>query len=568
LARILPHPGGMIDLWYKDAVVYSLDVETFQDGNGDGIGDFRGLTGRLDYLANLGVNCLWLLPFYATPNRDNGYDVSDYYGIDPRLGTLGDFVELLYQARGRGLRVLVDLVVNHTSDQHPWFQSARRSRDSPYRDFYVWSDTLPEHAREGMVFPGFQDGIWAWDEAAGAYYLHRFYDFQPDLNIANPAVREEICRIMGFWLELGVSGFRLDAAPFLIEMKGASGAGDLSGEGPGDHYAYLREFRDFLSWRRGDAILLAEANVEMSKAMDYFGEGAGLHMLFSFYLNQHFFLALARQEAEPLRQGFAKQPVPPPTGQWANFLRNHDELDLGRLTEAERQEVFQAFGPEPDMQLYGRGLRRRLPPMLGGDRRRLEMATSLLFSLPGTPVLRYGEEIGMGEDLSLPQRESVRTPMQWTGGPNGGFSKAPSSALPRPVITGGPFGKDKINVAEQHRDPGSFLRWTERLARTRRECPELGWGSCELLESGDPAVFAHCCSWRGSEVIAVHNLADRPARVHLTLRPGPPGPALELLGDRRYELVDPADEIDLEPYGYRWFRRGGEPGGLTSPERS
>ncbi|HET9225160.1 MAG TPA: alpha-amylase family protein, partial [Thermoanaerobaculia bacterium] len=415
----------MIDLWYKDAVIYSLDVETFQDSNGDGIGDFRGLTERLDYLGSLGVTCLWLLPIHPTPNLDNGYDVQDYYAVDPRLGTLGDFVEFMHQARERGIRVMLDLVVNHTSTRHPWFQSARRDKSSPYRNFYVWSDTLPDNAREGMVFPGYQDSVWTWDEEAKAYYFHRFYAHQPDLDISNPDVREEICRIMGFWLELGVSGFRLDAAPFLIEMKGAGAVGE-------DQYAYLREFRDFLSWRRGDAILLAEANVEREKMAQYFGEGVRLHMLFGFLVNQHYFLALARQQAEPLIRGLKMPPPLPPTGQWANFVRNHDELDLGRLTPEEREEIARQFAPDPGMWLYERGIRRRLPPMLDGDRRRIELAYSLMFSLPGTPVLRYGEEIGMGDDLSLPERESVRTPMQWSREPNGGFSTA--SRLPKSAV--------------------------------------------------------------------------------------------------------------------------------------
>ncbi|MFL6198894.1 MAG: alpha-amylase family protein [Thermoanaerobaculia bacterium] len=540
----------MIDLWYKDAVIYSLDVETFQDSNGDGIGDFRGLTERLDYLSSLGITCLWLLPIHPTPNLDNGYDVQDYYGVDPRLGTLGDFVELMHQARERGMRVMLDLVVNHTSTQHPWFQSARADKASPYRDFYVWSDTLPDNAGEGMVFPGYQDAVWTWDDAAGAFYFHRFYAHQPDLNISNPAVREEICRIMGFWLELGVSGFRLDAAPFLIEMKGAGARGE-------DQYAYLREFRDFLSWRRGDAILLAEANVAREKMNQYFGEGAGLHMLFSFLVNQYFFLALARQQAEPLIRGLGMLPPLPPTGQWANFVRNHDELDLGRLTPEERQEVFAQLGPDPGMQLYERGIRRRLPPMLGGDRNRIELAYSLMLSLPGTPVLRYGEEIGMGDDLSLPERESVRTVMQWSREPNAGFSTA--EQIPRTAIAEGPFGYlSGIDVEDQHRDAGSLLHWMDRLITTRKQCPEIGWGSCEILESGDPAVFAHRCDWSGGTVVTVHNLAGRPARVCLPWkREDESQPMVELLGDRPNQTVERDREIELEPYGYRWFRIGG-----------
>ncbi|HEX7184362.1 MAG TPA: alpha-amylase family protein, partial [Thermoanaerobaculia bacterium] len=498
----------MIDLWYKDAVIYSLDVETFQDSNGDGIGDFRGLGERLDYLSSLGVTCLWLLPIYPSPNRDNGYDVMDYYGVDPRLGTLGDFVEFMHKARERGIRVIVDLVVNHTSDQHPWFQSARRSKDSPYRDYYIWSDTLPANSREGMVFPGYQDAVWDWDEVAGAYYFHRFYAHQPDLNISNPAVREEICRIMGFWLELGVSGFRLDAAPFLIEMKGADGPGE-------DQYGYLREFRDFLSWRRGDAILLAEANVSRDKMAQYFGEGAKLHMLFSFLINQYMFLALARQEAEPLARGMKMPPPLPPTGQWANFLRNHDELDLGRLSPEERRKAFEEFAPDPGMQLYERGIRRRLPPMLGGDRRRVELAYSLMLSLPGTPVLRYGEEIGMGDDLSLKERDAIRTPMQWTGGANAGFSTAPAERLHRPVITGGDFGYETVNVEAQRCDPGSLLHWIEQMLHTLRECPEFGIGACTPVDTGDSAVLALHYEAPGGTMLALHNLSDRKRTVDL-----------------------------------------------------
>jgi maltose alpha-D-glucosyltransferase / alpha-amylase len=540
----------VIDLWYKNAIIYCLDVDAFQDSNGDGVGDFQGLTRRLDYLASLGVTCLWLLPFYPTPNRDNGYDVMDYYGVDPRLGTLGDFVEFMHQARERGLRVLADLVVNHTSDQHPWFQSARQSKDSPYHDFYVWSDTLPENAREGMVFPGYQDAVWDWDEAAQAYYFHRFYQWQPDLRISNPQVREEICRIMGLWLELGVSGFRLDAAPFLIEMKGV----ETSGE---DQYEYLREFRDFLSWRRGDAILLAEANVSREKTSQYFGDDARLHMLFSFLVNQSYFLALAKQEAAPLAQGLVLPPLPPLTGQWANFVRNHDELDLGRLSESDRQLVFLEFAPDPSMQLYGRGIRRRLPPMLGNDRRRIELAYSLMFSLPGTPVLRYGEEIGMGDDLSQPERESVRTAMQWANEPNGGFSTAPPSEHVRPVISGGEYGYQKVNVDAQQQDPRSLLHWMARLIRARKQCPEIGWGSWEILETGDPAVFAHRCSFRGGTVLAVHNLAGREAVARVDLGKDSGGPWVEILGDEPYAIVDGRQPIELKPYGYRWIRVGG-----------
>ena len=543
----------MRDLWYKDAIIYCLDVETFMDANGDGIGDFRGLTSRLDHIAGLGANCIWLLPFFPSPNRDNGYDVMDYYGVDHRLGTLGDFVQFIRRAHERGLRVLIDLVVNHTSDQHPWFQAARRDPQSEYRDFYVWSDTKPEDADEGVIFPGVQEAVWTYDRTAKAYYFHRFYKHQPDLNIANPDVREEIERIMGFWLELGVSGFRVDAAPFLIELKG------IEVPGTAEPYEYLREFRDFLSWRRGDAIMLAEANVSMDKVPEYFGDGTKLHMLFNFMLNQHVFLALAREAKETLVEGFHLPPTIPDSAQWVNFLRNHDELDLGRLTQAQRETVFEAFAPEETMRLYHRGIRRRLPPMLGGDARRLRMAYSLMFTLPGTPVLRYGEEIGMGDDLSLPERTSVRTAMQWNAGKNGGFSTAEPENLARPVIDEGDYGYEQVNVDRQQREPDSLLNWMERMIRTRKECPEFGWGAWDIIETDHPAVFAHACRYRGGTVVALHNLSDVDVEGALDLSAYEAARAIDLLGGRRETELDGGGRhaFSLDAYGFRWFRLEG-----------
>jgi maltose alpha-D-glucosyltransferase / alpha-amylase len=537
----------MRDLWYKNAIIYSLDVETFQDSNGDGVGDFEGLSLRLDYLAGLGITCLWLLPFYPTPNKDNGYDVTDYYTIDPRHGTLGDFVEFTRQAHERGMRIVIDLVVNHTSDQHPWFQAARADRESPYRQYYVWADEKPHDADEGVIFPGVQESTWTWDEQAGAYYHHRFYEHQPDLNIANPEVRREICKIMGFWLALGVSGFRVDAAPFLIEMQGMDG-------GETDSYRYLREFRDFLSWRRGDAILLAEANVEMEKIDEYFGDGDKMHMLFNFYLNQQLFLALAREEAAPLVHGLTEPPTPPSTGQWANFVRNHDELSLDKLSDAEREEVFAAFGPEPQMQLYERGIRRRLPPMLGGDQQRIALAYSLLFTLPGTPVLRYGEEIGMGDDLSLKERDSVRTPMQWADEPNAGFSTADSDALVLPVIDDGAYAYHDVNVAEQRRDPDSCLNRIERMIRNRRETPEFGWGAWQIIETGEPTVLAIRYEWESRVVIAVHNLGRESCTITLQIDESGAVHLIDLLDNDLHELNSETHKLDIEGYGYRWLR--------------
>ncbi|HEX6293261.1 MAG TPA: alpha-amylase family protein [Herpetosiphonaceae bacterium] len=540
---------GMSDRWYENAIIYCLDVDTFQDSDGDGDGDFAGLTKRLDYLAGLGVTCIWLLPFYPSPNRDNGYDVTEYYGVDPRLGTLGDFVEFMREARERGMRVIVDLVVNHTSDQHPWFQAACRDKRSPFRDFYVWSEEKPADAHEGVVFPGKQDAVWTYSEEAGAYYFHRFYEHQPDLNINNPAVRAEIFKIMGFWAELGVSGFRVDAAPFLIELKG------IDDPEIDDPYLYLKEMHEFLTARRGDAILLAEANVSPDKIAAYFGDGDKMHMLFNFLVNQPLFLALAREQAAPLIKALDALPEIPTWGQWANFLRNHDELDLGRLSDAERGEVFKQFGPEEHMQLYERGIRRRLAPMLGGDQARLALAYSLLFTLPGTPVLRYGEEIGMGDDLSLEERESVRTPMQWSPEENGGFSKAPRKKLVRPVISGGSYGYQRVNVAAQSRDPRSLLNTIERMIRTRKVCPEFGWGQAQIMDTGEASVFAHRCEWDGGIVLAVHNLSSKACPVTLDLSEYEAGHLVDLLGDREYRRFDGGKhQIELEGYGYRWFR--------------
>jgi maltose alpha-D-glucosyltransferase / alpha-amylase len=536
------------DLWYKDAIIYCLDVDRFSDGNGDGIGDFKGLKDRLAYISGLGANTLWLLPFYPSPNRDNGYDVMDYFGVDPPLGDLGDFVEFMHLARERGLRVIVDLVVNHTSDQHPWFQSAREDRDSPYRDYYIWSRTKPDDAHQGMVFPGVQDSIWTYDRKAGEYYLHRFYHHQPDLNVANPKVRDEIEKVMGFWLQLGVSGFRMDAAPFVVEMKGVD-ASDI-----GNPLEFLADFRSFLNWRKGDAILLAEANLAPEEMGEYF-EGNKLQLAFNFLLNQHLFLALARQEAAPLIEGLLSPPLLPQDAQWVNFLRNHDELDLGRLSESQRQETFRHFAPDPDMRLYDRGIRRRLAPMLGGDVARLKMAYSLMLTLPGTPVINYGEEIGMGDDLSLSERESVRTPMQWTADRNAGFSAAPPDKLISPVVNRGRFAYRKVNVEDQRRDDESLLNWLERAIRRRKETPELGWGKADIVETDEPHVFAHSVEWQDGTVIAVHNLAAQGAQISLDLSEHGAGRIVDLL---EQSVLEPAEDrrlqLDLGPYEFHWFR--------------
>ena len=541
------------DLWYKNSIIYCLSVGTYMDANGDGVGDFRGLMRRLDYLHGLGVTAIWLMPFQPSSLRDGGYDITDYYGVDPRYGTLGDFVEFAHGCRQRGIRVLIDLVVNHTSDQHPWFQAARRDPESPYRDWYVWAKRKPPQADTGMVFPGVQKSTWSHDAVAKAWYFHRFYDFQPDLNTANPHVQAEILKIMGFWLQLGVSGFRMDAVPFVIAKKGAEQKRSV------EQYDMLRGFREFLQWREGDAIILAEANVLPRTDLQYFGDdGDRLHMMFNFQVNQHLFYALAAADCRPLVKALQDTRELPPTAQWGLFLRNHDELDLGRLTAKQRQAVFDAFGPEPDMQLYQRGIRRRLAPMLQGDRRRLELAYSLMMTLPGTPVIRYGDEIGMGDDLSLPERDCARTPMQWSTEPHGGFTKSGTPVMP--VISGGPYGFEQVNVAQQRRDPNSQLNWIERIIRMRKEVPEIGWGSFTVLPSGTPEVLVLRYDWRNNAVLVIHNLAPMPLEIRLDLKSGTAqeGDLINLLTENHsYADNRGRHHIVLEPYGYRWYRIGG-----------
>jgi maltose alpha-D-glucosyltransferase/alpha-amylase len=541
------------DLWYKNGVFYCLSVGTYMDANGDGIGDFKGLLRRLDYLNGLGVTAIWLMPFQPSPGKDDGYDISDYYGVDPRYGTLGDFVEFTHGCAQRGIRVIIDLVVNHTSDAHPWFRDARSSPDSPYRDWYVWADKKPANANTGMVFPGVQKSTWTRDKEAGAWFFHRFYDFQPDLNTSNPHVQAEILKIMGFWIQLGVSGFRMDAVPFVIATKGPKV------RTPVEQYDMLRSFREFLQWRQGNAIILGEANVLPETDMEYFGDdGDRIHMMFNFFVNQNLFYALAASDCRPLAKALNATKPRPATAQWGLFLRNHDELDLGRLTKAQRDVVFKKFGPDKNMQLYDRGIRRRLAPMLGGDRRRLELAYSLMCTLPGTPVIRYGDEIGMGDNLDLPERNCARTPMQWSTEPHAGFTESDKPCAP--VIEKGPYGYDHINVAKQRRDPNSMLNWTERIIRMRKEVPEIGWGDFRVIAARDPAVLVIRYDWRNNSVLFVHNLDEKPREVSFAV--GLSGEAGKLLVNLLTEDHSHANDrgkhtLMLEGYAYRWYRVGG-----------
>jgi trehalose synthase len=543
------------DLWWRVASIYCVDVEKYADSDGDGVGDFRGLTERVQHLDRLGVTCIWLMPFYPTAHRDDGYDVTDYYSVDPRLGTLGDFVEFMRTARHHGMRVIADLVVNHTSDQHPWFQASKSSLDDPYRDWYVWRDQPPDNGPQGVVFPGQQKGVWTKHRGTGQYYLHRFYPHQPDLNVTNPEVRDEIARIMGFWMELGLSGFRVDAVPFLIETDGTADPTTL-----GDPHDFLRDLRAFMHRRNGESVLLGEVNLPYPETAGFFGGNADeLTMCFDFIGMQAMYLSLVRGDASPLAHALRDRPVAPQEGQWAVFVRNHDELTLDKLTRLERQEVFDAFGPHEDMQIFDRGLRRRLPTMLDGDLDRIKMVYSLLYSLPGTPVLFYGEEIGMGENLVVPGREAVRTPMQWSPGPTAGFTTAEPRHMVLPVPDG-EYGPDRVSVAQQLHDPDSLLSWMEMLNRRFRECPALGTGEVTVHDLAEPAVLAHQLTADGDSMVVLHNLGDEPVDISVPVAgfedgselcdmlhrgPGVPEPA---------EVTDSTLKVHLGRYGCMWLR--------------
>jgi maltose alpha-D-glucosyltransferase / alpha-amylase len=527
--------------WYQNTIVYSLDVETFYDANGDGIGDFQGLIDKLDYLAALGITCIWLLPFFPSPNRDNGYDIKDYYNVDERLGCLGDFTQLMDKAQVFGIKILIDLVVNHTSIEHPWFREAKRSRNNRYRNYYVWSDEPLVFDSVELSFSGEENTMWTFDDEAGQYYLHRFYKEQPDLNIMNPEVRGEILKIMGFWLKMGVSGFRIDAAPIIIEPHGIKGGEKEELE------KIFEEMRSFLTSRKTDAILLAEANVKPAEVQTYLNGESRMHMIFNFYLNQHLFLGLTQGKAQPLIKAFSQLPHLQPDCQWLNFLRHHDELTLKLLSKKEKEEVFNRFAPDEQMRIYGRGIRRRLAPMVDGDNRLLKFCYSLLFSLPGVPLIRYGDEIGMGDDLSLEGRESVRTPMQWTSAPNGGFSSAKNG---KKVIAKGKFGFRKINVLTLQSQQHSILNWIEQLISVRKQCPEIGTGHLEIIPQQQESLLVHHFKSKHGDLWFAHNFSNRPVTFNYKKWMGAQQ-WVQIFGSKK---AGDGTTVKIEAHGFHWWR--------------
>ncbi len=561
-------------LWYKNAIFYEVHVRAFCDGNGDGHGDLRGLISRLDYLQELGVDCLWLLPIYPSPLLDDGYDIADYYGIHPDYGTLDDFKTLLAEAHARGLRVIADLVLNHTSDQHPWFQAARRrsstqsggdaDRESPYRDYYVWSDTDQKYSQTRIIFLDTEKSNWTWDETAGQYFWHRFYSSQPDLNYDNPAVRAEMLEVMKFWLDLGVDGFRADAVPYLFEREGTNC------ENLPETHAYLKELRRFMDEHHPGRILLCEANQWPEDVRPYFGDGDEFHMGFQFPVMPRVFMALRRGDRTPLTWILDRTPSIPSNCQWCIFLRNHDELTLEMVTQEERQWMWQEYAPDPRMRL-NLGIRRRLAPLLDNDRRKIELVNSLLFTLPGSPIIYYGDEIGMGDNIWLPDRNGVRTPMQWEAGPNAGFSRAKPEALYARPIDDPIYGPARVNVAAQRADPGSLFSTIRRMITARKQHRAFGRGGFEwvggrhLDASGPPtAIAAYLRSYDEDRLLIVNNLSSSPQSVTLTLpddqsrvedpRSKAEGTPINLLTGAN---LPPAENgqlaLTLAPYQYLWL---------------
>lgn len=534
--------------WYKDAIFYQVYVRGFQDSTKDGSGDLRGVIERLDYLRDLGVDCLWLMPIFQSPLRDDGYDVSDFKQIDPTIGTVADFEKLTEAAHQRGIRIISDLVVSHTSDQHAWFQAARRDRYSPYRDYYVWSDTDTKFPDARIIFTDTERSNWTWDHEARQYFWHRFFSHQPDLNYDNPAVRQEMLDIMAFWLDRGIDGFRVDAVPYLIEREGTNC------ENLPETHAFCKEMRRLVDERYPGTLLLAEANQWPSELVNYFGDGDEFHMAFNFPLMPRMFSAIRREQARPIIEIIESLPSIPTTCQWAVFLRNHDELTLEMVTDAERDYMYSEYAKDPRMRLNV-GIRRRLAPLMQNGRRQIELLYSLLFTMPGSPVVYYGDEIGMGDNIYLGDRNGVRTPMQWSGDRNAGFSGADPSQLYQPLILDPIYNYQAINVESQLRSPTSLLLWLRRLIQVRKAFPVFGRGTSQFINCENPHVVAYVRSYREQVVLIVANLSRFAQPVRLELSQFDGCIPVEMLGNQKFPNVTAEPYfLSLGPHGFYWFR--------------
>jgi maltose alpha-D-glucosyltransferase/alpha-amylase len=534
--------------WYQRAVFYEVSVRSFFDANGDGTGDLQGLIEKLDYLSWLGVDCLWLLPFYSSPLRDGGYDISDFFTILPEYGKLGDAVRLMEEAHRRGIRIITDLVVNHTSDQHPWFQESRQSQDNPRADWYVWSETDQQYADARIIFTDTERSNWAWDPNRQQYYWHRFFSHQPDLNYDNPEVQEAMMGILRFWLNLGMDGFRLDAVPYLFEREGTNC------ENLPETHAFLKRIRKEVDAAFPGRVLLAEANQWPADVVDYFGESDECHMCFNFPLMPRMFMSLRRAQRHPITEILAQTPEVPDGCQWGIFLRNHDELTLEMVTDEDRDYMWNEYAKDPRMKL-NIGIRRRLAPLVENDRRVMELFHAMLFSLPGSPILYYGDEIGMGDNIFLGDRDGVRTPMQWSPDRNAGFSRADFAQLYSAPLMDPVYGYQALNVEGELRDPSSLLHWLQRMLQVRKRHDLFGIGSFEVLTAENPSVLAYVREWEGDVVLCVNNLSRFAQPVELSLQRFEGRTPIELLGRVPFPRIGELPYLlTLGAYGFYWFQ--------------
>ena len=535
-------------LWFKRSVFYEIHIRGFYDSNGDGLGDFRGLTEKLDYLQWMGVDCIWLLPFYQSPLRDGGYDISDFKQVHPDYGTVEDVHEFIDSAHARGIRVIADLVMNHTSNEHPWFQESRSSPDSPKRDWYVWSPTDEPYADARIIFVDSETSNWSYDQVAGAYYWHRFFSHQPDLNYDNPEVQEAMLDVLRFWLDLGLDGLRLDAVPYLFEREGTNC------ENLPETHAYLKRARQEIDENYPDRVLLAEANQWPSDVVQYFGAGDECQMAFHFPVMPRMFMAVRREEAVPIYEILAQTPEIPETCQWGLFLRNHDELTLEMVSDEERDYMYSEYAKDPRMKINV-GIRRRLAPLLDNGRDEIQLMTAIMFSLPGSPVIYYGDEIGMGDNVFLGDRDGVRTPMQWTGDRNGGFSRADFAQLYAPPLMDPVFGYQAVNVEAQLRTPTSLLRWLHRFIALRKEHPVFGFGSYEPIVTSNSRIFAHIRRFEDDVILCVHNVARSAQAVELDLSAYEGRYPVEMFGRSRFPRIGSLPYLlTLAPRGFFWFQ--------------
>ncbi len=534
-------------LWYKTAVFYEDYVRSFYDSNADGSGDFRGFIEKLDYLEWLGIDCIWLLPFFQSPLRDGGYDISDFYSILPEYGNLNDFVEFMDEAHARGIRVISDFVVNHTSDQHPWFQESRKP-DSPKRDWYVWSDTNEGYPDARVIFIDTEKSNWTWDEEAGAFYWHRFFSHQPDLNYDNEEVQEQMLAALRFWLDLGLDGIRLDAVPYLYEREGTNC------ENLPETHAFLKRVRSEIDKSYDNIVLLAEANQWPADVIQYFGDDDECHMCFHFPLMPRMFMAARRQVRYPVVEILEQTPEIPPGCQWGIFLRNHDELTLEMVTDEERDYMYNEYAKDPRMKL-NLGIRRRLAPLLDNSRDTMELFHAMLLSLPGTPIVYYGDEIGMGDNIFLGDRDGVRTPMQWNGDRNSGFSRADFAQLYLPLLLDPVYGYPGVNVEAELRNPSSFLQWFRRLLAVRKQHPVFGLGSFQVLHPENSAIFGYVRTYGDDVVLCVNNLAARAQAAELDLSPWEGMYPIELLGRERFPPIGELPYLlTFASHGFYWFQ--------------